>query len=250
MKPIILLALLFAPAALIADVATTRTAFGTDKAPALESLVASLYPGSVVEWEPRLAIVAADGTRRALRINDSVQRNEAAGFTFVMPLEFPEDETDIKKSLSAFEPAVTVVRPEIVAFKTSSSYAITEIRRGGLSETAHLTEVVNMEIAETGVDLEWPEVYFTYRAVYGTTEWHGELGWGAKLTTNPVAVVHRLPNYVVKQVKDAPLLAEEPVVIVNSDIESFTIFSIAGRKAVTRCAVPCVPDGRVLLALW
>jgi hypothetical protein len=252
--PILLLAFLslFAVVESKADETAIRTAFGQSKAAALDAAVPLLRPGSRVIWQMNLAVEAPDGTRSSLRVGDTIERQDAAGSTVVLAIEFPDGEDGLYDRLRAFEPAGGSSLTEIVTVKLNAAGEVIGTRRGIIPDTAVVTRIESIELApdEAGGELEWPQIYAIYRATYATNDWWGEILWESKIGTDPVAVLHRLPSAVSKTDRSGAALIDRPIVVVNDDIDSFSIISPERQKIVTRCAVPCVPDGRVLLGLW
>jgi hypothetical protein len=247
---VVLLALLLVRP-LQADDAEARTSFGPQKAPALEALAAYLWPGSTLDWAPVLTVVANDGARRELRVGDVIQRDEADGtFTFVVALEFPEGETEVLKKIADYETVTTVSRSEIVAFKTTAAFAVTAVRRGFYNDTATVVQTRALELASEGGDLPWPRIYMRYRAVYGTADWFGEIDWQGNMTTDPVAVEQRLPGSMIRVKKDGEKRAEVPIILPKEDDSAFIIVSRRAKRILSTCAMPCRPDGKVLLGLW
>ncbi len=61
--------------------------------------------------------------------------------------------------------------------------------------------------------------------------------------------VHRLPGVIGKSIRNGATFAEKPVIIVRQD-DVFDLYSTEQARFIFSCAVPCVPDGKVLLALW
>jgi hypothetical protein len=246
---VLLLAALAAALPLCADDQLARAAFGVNKAPALEALVANLWPGSQLQWQP-LTIVGADKKERLLRIGDVVERKEADGsFTFVFALEFPEGEEQLLADIAAFRPVTTTSRSEIVACKTTAAFAITAVRRAYYNDTATVTQTNALELAVEGADLPWPKLFMRYRAVYVTADWFGEIDWQGKLSTDPIAVEQRLPGMLSRVMKDGGQRTEEPIVLPTED-DTIVIASKLARRILSNCAVPCMPDGKVLLGLW
>ncbi|HEY3054877.1 MAG TPA: hypothetical protein VGK31_02980 [Thermoanaerobaculia bacterium] len=246
---IMLVSAMFAGAA-IAGEAETRAAFGTVRAQALDALSARLYPGSRLEWSPALAIVMADGSRRSLRVTDAVDREESDGsHTFVMPLEYPDEQTTAAVAIDALEPT-TPVAMEIVAFKTNAQIAITDVHRAALPDTAELTTIVSIDKGANFARDVWPTVSLIYNGYYGTSEWVGQVEWRASFSTATMTITHRLPGFVGKVLKDGSTIIDAQAFIVPLMPNSFDIYSRDQRRFIMSCAVPCVPDGKVLLGLW
>src|SRR5438552_8713154 len=109
---------------------TTRDAFGPVGAPAIEAVIPQLYNGAHLQWTPKLAVVSTDGTAKAVRIAELAVREESDAFTFVISIEFTDNETAIAEQLRTMTPTAETSLTEIVAFKTTKAFAVTAIHRG------------------------------------------------------------------------------------------------------------------------
>jgi hypothetical protein len=69
------------------------------------------------------------------------------------------------------------------------------------------------------------------------------------MTTDPVTMVHRLPGLLGKSIRNGAKINEKPFIIVRAD-DVFDLYSKDQARFIMSCAVPCVPDGKVLLGLW
>jgi hypothetical protein len=226
----------------------TRDAFGP-AAPAIEALIPQLYDGARLEWTPKLAVVLGDGTVKSVRIVEPVVRQESDGYTFVISIEFTDNEKVVAATLNRMEPGPETSLSEIVAFKTTPSFAVTAIHRGILASDASITRVVSLEASADDTALPWPGVFVIYKAYYATMDWVGMFEWQSKIATDPVTMVHRLPGLIAKSIKNGGKVTEKPVIIVRDD-EIFDLYSKEQARFIMSCAVPCVPDGKVLLGLW
>ena len=226
----------------------TRDAFGPVAAPALEAVIPQLYSGAHLQWTPKLAVVFADSSVKTVRIVEPAVREEADAFTFVISVEFTDNQKAVAEALNAMAPTSETSTTEIVAFKTTKTFAVTSIHRGILASDASITSVVSLELADEAT-LTWPGVFVTYKAYYATTDWVGMFEWQSKVTTDPVMMVHRLPGMIAKSIRNGAKLTEKPVIIVRAD-DVFDIYSKDQARFIISCPVPCVPDGKVLLGLW
>ena len=227
---------------------TTRDAFGPVAAPALEAVISQVYNGAHLQWTPKLAIVFADGSAKAVRIVEPAIREETDAYTFVISIEFTDNEKTLAQALNSMAPNGDLSLTDIIAFKTTKTFAVTAVHRGTLASDASITRVVSIELASEPT-LAWPGAFVTYKAYYATTDWVGMFEWQSKVTTDPVAMVHRLPGLIAKSIRNGAQLTEKPVIIVRAD-DVFDIYSKDQARFIMSCAVPCVPDGKVLLGLW
>jgi len=227
---------------------TTRDAFGPVGAPAIEAVIPQLYNGAHLQWTPKLAVVLADGSAKSIRIAEPAIRQESDGYTLVISIEFTDNELAVAAALKTMTPPAETSLTEIVAFKTTPAFAVTAIHRGQLATDASITRVVSLDLADEPT-FAWPGVFINYKAYYATTDWVGILAWGSKMTTDPLAMVHRLPDLLGKSIRGGAQLNEKPVIVVRAD-DVFDIYSKDQARFIMSCAVPCVPDGKILLGLW
>ena len=229
--------------------ADPRQAFGVERAQAVEAVVAHIYPGAHVEWAPALALVRNDGTRELLQISDMALRAEPAGFTVLIPLEFPDTDATLEAQMGRFEVPAGRTKNELVAAKLSSAFAVTEIRRGSIPDSATTTEIVSVNFVVFPLNAAWPDANLEYAARYSTTEWAGQVLWTARVTTSPIALVSHVPAHVARSDKDGTSrddVAEIQVV----DAQTLAIDSATGGQRITTCPAACHIDGKVLLGLW
>ena len=158
---------------------TTRDAFGPVGAPAIEAVIPQLYNGAHLQWTPKLAVVFADGSAKSVRIVEPAIRQESDGYTFVISIEFTDNELAVAAALSNMTPPADTSLTDIVAFKTTPSFAVTDVHRGQLATDASITRVVSLDFDDEPA-LIWPGVFVIYKAYYATTDWVGILAWGRK----------------------------------------------------------------------
>jgi len=232
--------------------ADVRAELGTERAKIIESIVAQLYPGSQLEWTPVLTLIQGT-TRRGLRIGDiDLREDDGGGYTGVAALELTDDRTAINGAVERFETASTRSPADIVAFKATSLFEVTTLRRGTLNDPASVIEQVeDVELSPVTYNNVWPDVYVTYTGVYGTADSHGEIRWDEKLTLDPaVAAAGRAPQSVYRVDKKGPVERSDEVTVDVVDETTISFASVASGQVISNCADPCLPDGRVLLALW
>jgi hypothetical protein len=244
-----LVLLLLAPAVMAQD---ARTEFGLTRARLLEAVLLRMFPtASKVEWGSTLVLV--EGTnRREVRVADVDYRpDDGGGYTGVLTVEFPADHQAIHDAIGAFEPPPSRSLAEVVAFKTSAAFAISELRRGSLGDpTSMIEEVDDVELTTLTYDQPWPDVYVTYRGLYATTDFAGQVTWDAKLVVTPaVAIEGRIPSSLWRAEKSGARHGDTANVEAENE-NTLAFVSVASKQIVTRCTDPCQPDGRVLLALW
>lgn len=250
-RPLLLSLVLLLPApALMAQDA--RTEFGLTRARLLEAVLLRMFPtASQVEWGSTLVLV--EGTnRREVRVPDVDYRpDDGGGYTGVLTVEFPADRQAIHDAIGEFEPPPGRSLAEVVAFKASAAFAITELRRGSLGDpTSAIEEVEDVELTTLTYDQPWPDVYVTYSGVYASADFAGEVRWDAKLVVDPaVAAQGRIPSSLWRAEKTGARHADTANVQAE-DENTLAFVSAASKQVVTRCTDPCLPDGRVLLALW
>lgn len=247
----LLAALLLCGAALSAS-ADLRTELEPAHAELLERLLVSLHPGNTVEWTPTLALVQG-GNRQPVRLGGiDVREDDNGTFTGVAAIELTATRAAIVAAVDAWEPASSRSLAEIVAFKANAQRTITETRPATLNDSAAIVENVDkVELTNLTYHLPWPDAYITYTGLYATADFRGEVQWEAKLVFDPTTTVSgRAPTVVSRVDKKTSLRRTDAV---TTDVVDETTISFASRSTghvVSTCADPCLPDGRVLLALW
>ena len=241
-------ALLIVALAASAD-ADPRSAFGLDRARIVESVVAQIYRGAHVEWAPALTLVQNDGKRELLQISDMAVRPDSSGFTVLIPFEFPETDLALEAAMDRFEVPPNGTKNELVAAKLSTAFAVTQIVRGSIPDSATTTEIISVNFAPAPASKAWPDANIEYAGRYSTTEWAGQVLWAARLTTSPIALVSHVPTRVSRVDKDGSGrddMAEIQVVSATA----LGIDSATGKQRITTCPAACNVDGKVLLGLW
>jgi len=229
-----------------------RSEFGAVKAHLLEAVVTAMYPGATVEWGSNLTLVQG-GTRRTVRIADVDYRpDDGGGYTGVLTVEMLEGRQAIADALAAYQPPPARSIAEVAAFKTNAQFAVTALRRGNLADPASaIEEVEDVELATLTYEQPWPDVYVTYTGLYGTTEAQGEIRWDEKLVVEPaIAASGRNPSLLWRSDKGSSTLHTDTATVAVVDENTVSFASAADHNVISRCADPCLPDGRVLLALW
>lgn len=233
------------------DEDAARESFGVNASRALDALIGNLYPGAQLQWSPRLTIVQGSGTRNELRVAAVVERQDADGYTYVMPLEIVDEERAIASALDKNQPPATTSKTEIVAFKVNAQNAITTVHRGILTDSAAMTRIASMrEFVGAEVPPLWPRVTLTYNAYYGTSDSVSKILWEGMITTDPVQLIQRLPNFVGKVKNDGAVVKDYPFIVVRENGTIFDIYSREQTRFIMSCTDPCLPDGNVVLGLW
>lgn len=250
----ILLTLTFSLLASAAVAQDARTEFGLVRARLLEAALLSMYPGTTaIEWGETIDLVQGTG-RTALRIADVDYRPDeetGGGYTAVMTVEHPGQRQPIYDKLEAYEPAPSRALSELVAFKTNAQFAVTTLRRGTLGDSfSAIEEVEDVELATLTYDQPWPDVYVTYTAAYGTPTFFGEIRWDEKLVVDPaISATTRIPSLLWRAEKTGAR-HNDTATVEAPDETTLAFLSETSKQVITRCTEPCLPDGRVLLALW
>jgi hypothetical protein len=250
--PLTLLAVLLFSAGGTTALADVRAELGTETAALVEGVLVQIHPGSQVEWTPAVAIVQGS-TRRAVRIGDvDVRHDDDGGYTGVVAFEMTDGRAAIVSAVRAFEPAPSRSPAEIVEFKANAARHVTAVRRGSLADPAAVIEnVEDVQLTMLTYHLPWPDVYVTYTGLYGTGDFHGQVKWDEKLTFDgEVVATGRAPTMVSRTEKQNGAERNDTVKADVVDENTISFASGTSGHVISNCADPCLPDGRVLLALW
>jgi hypothetical protein len=249
----ILISLLLAAALCGARAATAdlRQELGADNATLIEGVAAQLYPGSHIEWVPELALVAGT-TRRGLRVGGIDVRRDANGYTGAVAFELTDGRAEIVAAIDAYQATPSHSPAEIAAFKANSALAVTEVRRATLADpAAALEQVEDISLTALTYSRPWPDVYVTYTGLYGTADFRGDITWDEKITFDPdIAATGRAAAFVSRRDKDSSIERSDRVIPAVVDDTTISFSSATSNHVISRCTDPCLPDGRVLLALW
>jgi len=232
--------------------ADLRQELGPDRAQLIERALIHIHPGSVLEWTPTLTLVQS-GVRRAVRIGGiDLRKDDDGGFTGALAFEWTDNRAAIFQAVYAFEPAPSPSPAEIAVFKANAQREITDVRRGSLSDPAAVIESVErVELTLLTFDQPWPDVYVSYTGLYATPDFHGQIKWEEKVTFEPVAVASgRAPSALSRREKKSSIERSDLVTVDVVDENTISFASSATGHVISNCADPCLPDGRVLLALW
>lgn len=240
---------LLAPYALAQD---ARTEFGVVRARLLDAALMHIFPGTTaVDWGTSHTLVQGSA-RRPVRVADVDYRpDDDGGYTAVMTVELLDGREPIFAAVRAYEPAQDRSLVEVVAFKASAQFAIIELRRSTLGDAfSAVEEAEDIELATLTYDQPWPDVYVTYTALYGTPEFYGEVRWDQKLVVAPaIAAENRIPS-LLWRVEKSGARRHDAALVETPDENTLAFVSATSKQVISRCTDPCLPDGRVLLALW
>jgi hypothetical protein len=229
-----------------------RAEFGLIRASLLEAALIHMFPGTTsVEWGATLTLVQGSA-RTSVRVADvDYRRDDDGTYTAVLSVEHPAERQPVYTAIEAFEPAPGRALAEIAAFKTTAQFAVTSLRRGSLGDAfSAVEEVEDLELSTLTYDQPWPDVYVTYTALYGTTEFFGEIRWDEKLVIEPaIAATNRVPSLLWRSEKKGAR-HNDTAYTETPDENTLAFLSATSRQVITRCTDPCLPDGRVILALW
>lgn len=244
----ILILLLLAPAAL----ADARTEYGLVRARLVEAVLQQIFPGTTaIDWGEALTLTQ-NGTRKAVRVADvDYRRDDDGGYTGVLTVEQPSERAPILAKVEAFEPAPGRALAELVAFKASAQFAVSALRRGSLGDAFSLIEEVeDVELSTFTYGEPWPDAFVTYTGVYATPDFYGEIRWDEKLVVEPaVAAANRVPTLLWRNEKTGTH-RNDAATVETPDPDTLELVSASSKQVVSRCTDPCLPDGRILLALW
>ncbi len=218
----------------------------------VEHLLVRLHPGSTVEWMPTLAVVQGSNKQPVRLGGIDVRKDDGGGYTGVVTFELTANRAAIFEAIEAWEAVPSRSTAQIVAFKAGAQRDITETRLATLSDPAAAIENVDKaELTNFTYHLPWPDAYITYTGVYATANFHGDIQWEEKIVFDPApTVTGRAPSVVSRVDKTSRLRRSDAVTVDVVDENTMSFASTATGHVISNCADPCLPDGRVLLALW
>jgi hypothetical protein len=226
-------------------------AFGEPRASVMESLLATLYPGAEVLWEPELSVRVPGEKPRMVAVPVDVRGSEAnGGLEGVATIELERKKEQFIYEAENFRRTDRPVFPtELIVFRADMAGRIERYKRLMLDPAEPLTEVKTMSIQDWS-QKEWPTLeiqYDTHRVAPGsftTIEWHGIFD------ANTGQFISRLPFGITRKLKSGP----EQSFFFGIGRNSPTTVLITNRYGRETheyyCPDRCVVDADTLLSEW
>jgi hypothetical protein len=229
-----------------------RKAHGEPEASLIESVLAALYPGVQVKWDPHLTLEMPGEKPRLAEVPVVMRGNAATG-----SLEgVATVELDQKKERAIFEAKgfrrtdVPTLPTVLVVFRAEmSGHVFKKYKTFMLDSAEPLTEIKTMSIQDWSTT-EWPTLAIQYdthvmdRNSFTTIEWH------AIFDANSGHFISRLPFGIRRTIRGGA----DQQYIFSIGRKNPSTLEIADRFGGAThqydCSDPCVVDAHKLLSLW
>lgn len=228
-----------------------RKAYGEMRASVMESLLQTLYPGAVVQWDPALTVQIPGEKPRMVDVGVSMRGSAATGEPEgIASIEFEGlKQTFIFQAQSFQRSDRPNFLTELIVFRADMSGHIQRYKKVLLDPEEPLTELKTMSIKDWSTT-EWPTLeiqYNTHRATptsFTTIEWH------SVFDANTSQFISRLPFGITRKNKGAAerdywlgLSRTSPTAITIGE-------RFSGETRQYECSDPCVMQAGTLLAKW
>jgi hypothetical protein len=244
-------AAVMAAAALPLLAADMRAVMGEPRATQLQSVLASSIPGSQMTWEDVVTVKLPDGAKSEVHVSGLIEIPRGDGTLVFMQIELLDFQTEAAKHVKTFAGTPPPHPTDVTAFlKTTTAGAITAQKIGRLDPAAVSIETKQFDLLTDTKDDPWPAVQVTYWGTYATTDWFGAVRWYAVVETDTLANNSRMPLGISKSMKSGAETADQVAATRISEDLVRIEGGITGQTVAYPCAVPCLFDGRSLLAAW
>jgi hypothetical protein len=228
-----------------------RKAYGV-RAPIMEAVLTTLYPGAQVQWDPALTVQIPGEKPRMVEVpvymrGDAVSR----GIVGIASIEFDGAKEQFIFQAKSFQRTDNPVLPTVlIVFRADTAYHLTKYKKVLLDPGQPLSELKTMSIQDWPSQKEWPTLDIQYdthmarRDSFTTIEWH------SILDANTGQFISRLPFGISRTVRGGPeemhLFSIRRVNAKTIEIADF----MHGTSHRYDCSDPCVVDPQTLSAEW
>jgi hypothetical protein len=228
-----------------------RKAYGV-RAPIMEAVLAALYPGSQVQWDPALTVQIPGQKPRSVDMGVSMRGNPATGGPDgVASVELDGAKEQFIFQAQSFQRTDSPVLPTLlVVFRADAAFHLTEYKKIFLDPGQPCSELKTMSIHDWPPQRDWPTLDIQYdthiarRDSFTTIEWH------SVLDANTGQFISRLPFGISRKVPGGPEQMH-PFSLRRINANTIDIGDFMnGTSHRYSCADPCVVDAQTLLSQW
>jgi len=232
-------------------VSSRRDAFGSERAGQVEQLLAALFPGKKVEWEPVLGIRSASGVVPVDLGNFTTTQQSDGTTAGVAALEVGTNKSEhIKELHKSPQTKAAPYTSTIVVFRIDSSNRISAIKKVSLDPSDPLTKINWFEVHSWPAG-KWPVLrirYTSYMQQGGASL--ASIEWGGLLDTNTSSFVARVPTGMFLKQDGAQETGDILSVQRTSPNQILIVGNTTKKSIPYPCPDPCIVNGRQFLALW
>lgn len=228
-----------------------RKAYG-QRAPLMEAVLAALYPGAQVQWDPAFTLQLPGQQPRMVEVPVSMRGNPVTGGPDgIASVEFDGAKEQYIFQAQSFQRADSPVLPTVlIVFRADAAFHITKYKKILLDPGQPCSELKTMSIHDWPPQRDWPTLdiqYDTHIARPGsftTIEWH------SLLDASTGQFINRLPFGITRRVRGGPEqmhpFSLRRVNASTIDIGDF----MSGATHRYSCSDPCVVDVQTLVSQW
>jgi len=228
-----------------------RKAYGNERASIIESLLTTLYPRAVVQWDPDLTVQFPGEKPRMVQVPVYVKGSATTGgLEGVATVEFEGlKERYIFEAKGFQRAAPQKFSTVLIVFRADRNGRIETYKKLNLDPSEPLTEIKTITIQDWKTR-NWPIIevqYDTHRQEqdsFTTIEWH------SVIDTETEHFVSRLPFGLTRSVKGEP--EQSYAFSINRTGPNTLLVGDRFGKAANNyeCSDPCVVDAQKLLTQW
>ena len=216
----------------------------------MESLLAAIYPGAAVKWDPILRIELVPGSPLRVRFPGFVFQPSGGTLHGATGIEIGDEKAQFIFNSEHFGQAAQQEFPTVLAvFEATMDGRVTRQKTLPIDASDPLSEIKSIQVsnAPTGT---WPMLTVQYIShVVGATS-STQIEWQASFDPNSGKLVSRLPTSILTRSKAG---SEQMLMlrVQRIDPSTVSITDMLSKNAVTySCADPCLVDRSTLLSKW
>lgn len=226
-----------------------RKAYGEPRASIMESLLQTLYPGSVVQWDPYFMVQLPGESLRNLDLPVYVFASPTGGLQGVATIEFDKQKDRFIFEAQNFRRSDAPNFPtDLIFFRADRAGHILTYKKVPLDPDESLTELKIVTLKDWSH--EWPTIEIEYQTHRPTPSSFTTIEWRATFDAGSGQFISRLPAAIDRFNRGG---AEQMFMFGLGRINSRTIEVV---DRLTRqshqfdCSDPCVLEADTLLAKW
>lgn len=228
-----------------------RKAYGA-RAPIMEAVLAALYPGAQVQWDPAFTVQIPGRKPRMVEVPVYMEGDGLSkGIIGIASVEFDGAKEQYIFQAQSFQRTDNPVLPTVlIVFRADNAFHLTKYKKLFLDPGQPCSELKTMSIQDWPQQKEWPTLAIQYDThiarpdSFTTIEWHGVLD------ANSGQFINRLPFGMSRYVRGG---GEEmhPFSLrrVNANTVDIRDFMNGARHRYS-CSDPCVVDPQTLMSQW
>jgi hypothetical protein len=227
-----------------------RKAYGEQRASIMESLLQTLYPGAVVQWDPYFTVQLPGENLRQVALPVYVWASPTGGLQGVATIEFDGQKDRFIFGAQNFRRSEAPNLPtDLIVFRSDAAGHIQTYKKLPLDPDEPLTELKIVTLKDWS-HTEWPTLEIQYQTHRPSSSSFTTIEWRALFDANSGHFISRLPLGISRKIRGG---GEQFFMLGLGRISPSTI-EIADRLSrQTRqyeCSDPCVMEAETLLAKW